>query len=69
MHGGFTKSPPIRPISARLRRPSMNSLDVIQEVPIYVYLIHKTVYLVLFDGALIDSMSVMAGETTPREEH
>lgn len=27
----FSKSPPIRPVSARLRRPSMNNLDVIQE--------------------------------------
>lgn len=31
LNGNFTKSPPIRPISARLRRPSMNNLDVIQE--------------------------------------
>jgi hypothetical protein len=28
----FLKSPPIRPMSARLRRPSVNNLDVIQEV-------------------------------------
>lgn len=27
----FHKSPPMRPMSARLRRPSMNNLDVIQE--------------------------------------
>ena len=31
MKGNFTKSPPIRPVSARLRRPSMNNLDAIQE--------------------------------------
>lgn len=27
----FSKSPPIRPVSARLRRPSMNNLDIIHE--------------------------------------
>lgn len=31
MGKSFSKSPPIRPVSARLRRPSMNNLDVIQE--------------------------------------